>query len=110
MSVTYVDSRQAALDAGVNVAEVYVDTVGDAEQYTRRLNERFAGIKCLAKAKADRDFPIVSAASICAKVTRDTQLRDWAFEPGLTHTGRAFGCGYPGGAFFWCSMCIRTSA
>lgn len=88
---------QAALDAGVNVAEIYVDTVGDADQYTRRLNERFTGIKCLAQPKADRDFPIVSAASIAAKVTRDNQLRDWVFEPGLdSRVGRKFGSGYPG--------------
>jgi ribonuclease H2 subunit A len=88
---------QAALDAGVNVAEIYVDTVGDADQYTRRLNERFTGIKCLAQPKADRDFPIVSAASIAAKVTRDTELRDWVFEPRLENrAGRKLGSGYPG--------------
>ena len=29
-------TRQAAVDAGVNVAEVVVDTVGDADQYTQR--------------------------------------------------------------------------
>ena len=99
-----------------------MDTVGDAEQYTKRcaaarrsrhlrqltrfgaagsLKERFPGIKALAAPKADRDYPVVSAASICAKVTRDTALRDWAFEPGLTGAAlpnRNFGCGYPGGA------------
>ena len=113
-------TRQAALDAGVNVAEVVVDTVGDADQYTqrcacvvpaslaladrqrrRRLKDWFPGMKALAAAKADRDYPIVSAASICAKVTRDTELRDWKFEPGLTGDAapsRKFGCGYPGGA------------
>ena len=67
----------------------------------RSLKERFPGIKALAAPKADRDYPIVSAASICAKVTRDTQLRDWVFEPGLAAAAppsRAFGCGYPGGA------------
>lgn len=89
---------QAAMDAGVNVAEVYVDTVGDAELYTRRLSERFAGVRCVAKAKADSLYPCVSAASICAKVTRDRQLRDFSFEPGLAGSSRAFGCGYPGGA------------
>jgi hypothetical protein len=58
-------------------------------------------MKALAAAKADRDYPIVSAASICAKVTRDTELREWKFEPGLTGDAapsRKFGCGYPGGA------------
>ncbi len=109
----------------MNLTEVYVDTVGDAEQYTQRcartrthitaaaaaaltaascarsLKQRFPGIKALAAAKADRDYPIVSAASICAKVTRDTCLRDWAFEPALAAAAppsRKFGCGYPGGA------------
>ena len=67
----------------------------------RRLKDRFPGIKALAAPKADRDYPIVSAASICAKVTRDNQLRDWAFEPALQAAAppsRNFGCGYPGGA------------
>ena len=83
----------------MNLAEIYVDTVGDADVYTRRLNERFTGIKCLAQPKADRDFPIVSAASIAAKVTRDTQLRDWVFEPRLEGSvSRNVGCGYPGDA------------
>ena len=81
----------------MNIAEIYVDTVGDADQYTRRLNERFVGIRCLAQPKADRDFPIVSAASIAAKVTRDTQLRDWVFESRLEGSvSRAVGSGYPG--------------
>ena len=64
-------------------------------------------MKALAAAKADRDYPIVSAASICAKVTRDTELRDWKFEPGLTGDAapsRKFGCGYPGGA-----CCVRAA-
>jgi ribonuclease H2 subunit A len=62
-------------------------------------------MKALAAPKADRDYPIVSAASICAKVTRDTELRDWTFEPGLTGDNapnRKFGCGYPGGASQQC--------
>ena len=69
-------------------------------------------MKALAAAKADRDYPIVSAASICAKVTRDTELRDWKFEPGLTGDAapsRKFGCGYPGGALPFCIACSLVS-
>eukprot|EP00955_Chlamydomonas_euryale_P115309 366341-Chlamydomonas_euryale.AAC.9 len=38
-------SRQAVLDAGVNLTEVYVDTVGDAERYQARLSQRFNTLK-----------------------------------------------------------------
>eukprot|EP00742_Colponemidia_sp_Colp-10_P007890 GILJ01008510.1.p1 GENE.GILJ01008510.1~~GILJ01008510.1.p1 ORF type:complete len:276 (+),score=39.07 GILJ01008510.1:39-866(+) len=76
---------QRALDEGVNVKEVYVDTVGDPSKYEQKLSALFPNIKIKVSAKADSLFPIVSAASICAKVTRDTHLKEFKFrENGIT--------------------------
>lgn len=88
---------RGALDRGVDLREVYVDTVGPPEKYEAKLQALFPTIKFAVRKKADSLFPIVSAASICAKVTRDQVLRDWQFdEPGLELRNRDFGSGYPG--------------
>ena len=47
---------------------MYVDTVGDAERYEEKLTQLFPYIQFCVRKKADSLFPIVSAASICAKV------------------------------------------
>ncbi|KAG1672118.1 hypothetical protein FOA52_001705 [Chlamydomonas sp. UWO 241] len=83
---------QTILDAGVNLTEVYVDTVGDADRYADRLSQRFNTLKFKVCPKADSIYPIVSAASIVAKNIRDTSLTETQAAMGLT--GK-IGSGYP---------------
>lgn len=45
-----------------------MDTVGDAEKYRIKLSERFPGVKFVVAKKADSLYPVVSGASIVAKV------------------------------------------
>lgn len=80
---------RSVLDAGVNLQEVYVDTVGDAGIYQQKLSREFPGIQFTVCPKADALYPIVSAASIVAKVKRDRAI---ANNEGLTDVGS----GYPG--------------
>ncbi|KAJ8557620.1 hypothetical protein K7X08_003245 [Anisodus acutangulus] len=58
--------------------QVYVDTVGDP------------AIKFVVAKKADSLYPVVSGASIVAKVTRDRALRDWVLDETAEKSG------YPG--------------
>ncbi|KAF9577251.1 Ribonuclease H2 subunit A [Lunasporangiospora selenospora] len=95
---TTIQLIRETLAAGVNLKEVYVDTVGPPESYQRKLEGLFPTIPTIVVAKkADSKYPIVSAASICAKVTRDDVLRHWIFaEKGADDTvSREFGSGYP---------------
>lgn len=70
---------QKVVDSGVNVREIYVDTVGDQNKYQEKLSAIFPGISITVAKKADALYPVVSAASIAAKVTRDLNLEQWKF-------------------------------
>ncbi|XP_073267838.1 ribonuclease H2 subunit A isoform X1 [Populus alba] len=48
--------------------QVYVDTVGDPEKYRIKLSESFPFVKSVVAKKAGSLYPVVSGASIVAKV------------------------------------------
>ncbi|KAF2672339.1 ribonuclease HI large subunit [Microthyrium microscopicum] len=90
---------RGVLDRGVNVTEMYVDTIGRPEVYQRKLQHVFPNLKITVAKKADSLYPCVSAASVCAKVTRDAALETCAeaiAKAGVDEV--AWGSGYPSDA------------
>ncbi|KAI5852205.1 ribonuclease HII-domain-containing protein [Tricharina praecox] len=85
---------RGVIDAGVNVAEIYVDTVGPPTSYQAKLAKLFPGASVTVSKKADSIYPIVSAASVCAKVTRDAVIE--VFVENESGDAAALGSGYPG--------------
>ena len=65
---------------GVNVKEIYIDTIGNPTIYQKKLERIFPTTLITVAKKADSLFPCVSAASVCAKVTRDAAL-ETSYQP-----------------------------
>ncbi len=65
---------QRIYSLGVNVREIFIDTIGQPAAYQRKLERVFPTAKVTVAKKADSLYPCVSAASVCAKVTRDAAL------------------------------------
>ncbi|ODV83902.1 hypothetical protein CANARDRAFT_202189 [[Candida] arabinofermentans NRRL YB-2248] len=86
---TTMDLIDGILKKGINLKEVYVDTVGPPTTYQEKLKKRFPSLSITVTKKADSLFPIVSTASIVAKVTRDYNLYH-------SSKGVDWGSGYPG--------------
>ncbi|GMH36251.1 hypothetical protein BSKO_04119 [Bryopsis sp. KO-2023] len=82
------------LEKGVNIKKVFVDTLGDPATHQGRLSNNFPGIEFTVCPKADAIYPIVSAASIVAKVTRDADLA--GIEKSMGFPPNSMGSGYPG--------------
>lgn len=91
---------QEVLDSGVNIREVYIDTIGRPETYQKKLERIFPALSITVAKKADSLYPCVSAASVCAKVTRDAAL-DVLYTSYATEDDSgevAWGSGYPSDA------------
>jgi len=87
---------KSALQMGFRITEVFIDAVGPPEKYQQKLSNIFPNISITVANKADSTFPIVSAASICAKVIRDQLLEEYKYiEDDITDND--FGSGYLGG-------------
>lgn len=87
---------KAAIEKGVKIEHIYVDTVGPPEKYQSYLKSLFPKYKITVAKKADSTYPIVSAASICAKVTRDHALQSWKLNNIAEESNEDdFGSGYP---------------
>ncbi|PHH66671.1 hypothetical protein CDD81_6508 [Ophiocordyceps australis] len=69
-----VDLIRAIYAQGINVEHIFVDTVGQPAAYQARLQRVFPTARITVAKKADSLYPCVSAASVCAKVTRDVAL------------------------------------
>lgn len=75
---------------------LFVDVVGPQNYHHETLSRVFPECLVIVQSKADAKFPITSAASVVAKVTRDRGLREHVFPEPLTNTpSKAYGSGYP---------------
>lgn len=92
---------RGVLARGVRVTDVFVDTVGPPASYQKKLERYFPGLRITVTKKADSLYPCVSAASVCAKVTRDVAL-EVLYKPHRTAAATAtppdWGSGYPSDA------------
>ncbi|KAJ8145109.1 hypothetical protein OY671_001796 [Metschnikowia pulcherrima] len=118
---TTIQLIKEVLDSGVKVSKIFVDTVGPPVTYQAKLQKYFPGIDITVAKKADSIYPIVSTASVVAKVTRDLNLQ-WYNENHESLKGQKIGSGYPSdpntsrwlnsnvdSVFGWCHGLIRFS-
>ena len=65
---------------GFKIRRVILDTVGQPDKYKIIVQQALgqnSETQVIIESKADDTYPVVSAASICAKVTRDNQLKNY---------------------------------
>ena len=97
-----VELIRGVLEKGVNLTEIYVDTIGQPVVYQRKLERIFPTIKITVEKKADSLYPCVSAASVVAKVTRDVSCEklyeEYAKLVGEEGESVGWGSGYPSDA------------
>lgn len=73
-----------------DIEEIYIDALESGSKYSQQYFDIFKDIKVICENKADAKFPVVSCASIVAKVQRDALVKQ--IEKDL---GEKLGNGYP---------------
>ena len=89
-----IDLIKEVFARGVNVQEIYIDTIGNPQVYQKKLERIFPTTMFTVAKKADSLYPCVSAASVCAKVTRDAAL-EVCYK---AYDSEGWGSGYPSDA------------
>ena len=118
---TTINLIKQVLAKGVKISKIFVDTVGPPVTYQAKLKRFFPEIDVTVTKKADSIYPIVSTASVVAKVTRDTNIKFYNENLPLLQ-GQKLGSGYPSDpntskwlnsnvdpVFGWCYGFIRFS-
>lgn len=98
-----IDLIKEVFAKGINVREIFVDTIGSPQTYQKKLERVFPAVSITVAKKADSLYPCVSAASVCAKVTRDAALEVCyqSYLPGNgdeASSANGWGSGYPSDA------------
>eukprot|EP00210_Caulerpa_lentillifera_P004767 g4551.t1 len=78
------------LKRGLQIKQVYVDTLGPPESHQLKLEREFPDLEFTVKKKADSIYPVVSMASIVAKVLRDREINQFQ-----KTSDESLGSGYP---------------
>jgi ribonuclease HII len=82
--------RSSVTKVILDAADVNERRFGNEVHDETQLIEDIEGVGFLSKHKADRDHPVVGAASILAKVTRDRRIKQLSDD-----IGENIGSGYP---------------
>ncbi|MFH0738194.1 MAG: ribonuclease HII [Candidatus Micrarchaeota archaeon] len=91
MSLNDIEAKfMADLIKKMDEADVMIDMPDRYSWTFRKRMERFGARRFEAEHKADEKYPIVAAASICAKITRDRKIEE------IKKATCDFGSGYPG--------------
>ena len=94
---------RSVLEKGFRVKRILLDQLGPPAKHISEMRRQCGSLlspdtEILSESKADDRYPVVSAASIIAKVTRDELLEKWDYvemKGGLKEIDHNFGCGYP---------------